>query len=146
VMVSDASGKPVSYRETTPDEWITEAKVREGEKNPEQIDHLVNLWKGLLQANQSKSMAELIGKVNMLYQNTTGEAPTPLDRWLKGESRQRVLAGGGGQNERAHSQADSIQRRASRMGDRSVLSDHFKKAQLCAEEAQLVENGVAFAA
>jgi hypothetical protein len=76
-------GRPIRYREVSPEAWVAEAEVRERKQNRELIDHLVNLWKAILQVNQSPAMAVLLTELSGLYKKLTGTAPLSLAEWVR---------------------------------------------------------------
>ena len=76
-------GRPIRYRQVSPEAWIAEAEIREGTRNREMIDHLVNLWKGILQVNQSPTMAARLPELSGLYKKLTGASPLALAEWVK---------------------------------------------------------------
>jgi uncharacterized protein YbjT (DUF2867 family) len=76
-------GRPIRYREVTPEAWIAEAEIREGKRNPEQIGHLVNLWKHIFQVNQSPAISARLPELSGVYQKLTGASPLSLAQWVK---------------------------------------------------------------
>jgi len=81
--LTDLLGRRVRYREISPEDWVREAEAREGTGSPEQIEHLVNLWKAILILNQNASMVQALQELARLFEKLTGERPLAWHEWLK---------------------------------------------------------------
>ncbi|WP_263365082.1 NmrA family NAD(P)-binding protein [Edaphobacter bradus] len=76
-------GRPVRYREVTPDQWIKESIDREGSANQEGTDYLSRQWENFLNLNRDREFMARMAKGYGLFKMMTGESPTPLIEWLK---------------------------------------------------------------
>lgn len=81
--LSGILGRPIHYREVTFEDWMREAETREGNQNPQQLEHLVNLWRGLLMINQRPEVASKLQDMAAQVKNVAGFTPTTLHEWLK---------------------------------------------------------------
>ena len=76
-------GRPIRYREVTPDQWIKESIDREGSANQEGTDYLSRQWENFLNLNQDREFMARMAKGHGLFKMMSGESPTPLIEWLK---------------------------------------------------------------
>ena len=76
-------GRPIRYREITPDQWIKESIEREGSANQEGKDHLITLWESFLSLNRDQEFMARMAKGHSAFKTMTGESPMPLIEWLK---------------------------------------------------------------
>ena len=77
-------GRTIRYREISSEEWLSETIDREGGTNQEGRDHLVNLWKQILLLNQNQDFLAGMAQGHGLFHMLTGESPTPLNEWIRG--------------------------------------------------------------
>jgi uncharacterized protein YbjT (DUF2867 family) len=77
-------GRTIRYREISSEEWLSETIDREGGTNQEGRDHLVNLWKQILLLNQNQDFLAGMAHGHGLFHMLTGESPTPLNEWIRG--------------------------------------------------------------
>jgi len=77
-------GRTIRYREISSEEWLSETIDREGGTNQEGRDHLVNLWKQILLLNQNQDFLAGMAQGHGLFHKLTGESPTPLNEWIRG--------------------------------------------------------------
>jgi NAD(P)H dehydrogenase (quinone) len=87
---SEWLSRPVRYREVSEAVWLAEAARREDKQNVEQLNHLVSLWKHLLQSNDAGTLPllrRMLSLRNALYPRSY----MTLGQWLRETAAAREL-------------------------------------------------------
>jgi uncharacterized protein YbjT (DUF2867 family) len=83
-------GYPISYQEISSEDWLKEAKSREGSENSEQHGHLVKLWQIMIDRNQAGAAVKHAKSAPNLLE-LTGYPGQTLKGWLASDAFKQTL-------------------------------------------------------